>query len=82
MNSDLFSAKISDYYGYFTPIREHMPQNCSSDIQAVIAYLDGMYAAKDTAGIKTLQETFGLGGLDHVADFATARESSLRFVQS
>ncbi|KAG2351722.1 hypothetical protein BDR07DRAFT_1027150 [Suillus spraguei] len=36
---------ITDYYDYFTPIREYMPQNCSSDIQAVIAYLDGMYAA-------------------------------------
>ncbi|KAG1839389.1 peptidase S28 [Suillus tomentosus] len=66
-----------DYYGYFTPIREYMPQNCSSDIQAVITYLDGMYAAKDTAGIKTLQETFGLGGLDHVADFATALQYNL-----
>ncbi|KAG2085941.1 peptidase S28 [Suillus discolor] len=68
---------ITNYYDYFTPIREHMPQNCSSDIQAVIAYLDGMYAAKDTAGIKTLQETFGLGSLDHVADFATALEDNL-----
>jgi hypothetical protein len=59
-----------------------MPQNCSSDVQAVIAYLDQMYVANDTAGIQTLQEAFGLGGLDHVGDFATARESYLYFVQS
>lgn len=66
----------SDYYGYFTPIRDHMPQNCSADVEAVIAHLDGMYAINDTAGIRTLQETFGLGGLAHVDDFAAARESS------
>jgi hypothetical protein len=78
----LSSSKLSNYYDYFTPIREYMPQNCSSDVQAVIAYLDQMYATNDTAGIKTLQESFALGALDHVGDFATARESSLCFSQS
>ncbi|KAG1770253.1 peptidase S28 [Suillus occidentalis] len=73
----LSSSKLSDYYDYFTPIREYMPQNCSSDVQAVIAYLDQMYAANDTAGIKTLQESFALGALDHVGDFATALQYNL-----
>ncbi|KAG2346899.1 hypothetical protein BDR05DRAFT_928527 [Suillus weaverae] len=68
---------ITDYYDYFTPIREYMPQNCSSDVQAVIAYLDEMYKANDTAGIQTLQEAFALGGLDHVGDFATALQYNL-----
>ncbi|KIK48997.1 hypothetical protein CY34DRAFT_429501 [Suillus luteus UH-Slu-Lm8-n1] len=68
---------ITDYYDYFTPIREYMPQNCSFDVQAVIAYLDQMYAANDTAGIKTLQESFALGALDHVGDFATALQYNL-----
>lgn len=62
----------SDYYGYFTPIREYMPQNCSSDVEAVIAYLDQIYAANDTDAIQTLKETFGLGELSHVDDFASA----------
>ena len=53
-----------------------MPQNCSADVEAVIAYLDGMYTNNDTAGIRTLQEAFGLAGLAHVDDFAAARESS------
>jgi hypothetical protein len=48
-----------------------MPQNCSSDVQAVIAHLDQMYAANDIAGIQTLQEAFALGSLDHVGDFAS-----------
>ncbi|KAG1723677.1 peptidase S28 [Suillus lakei] len=73
---------ITDYYDYFTPIREYMPQNCSSDIQAVIAYLDGMYAANDTAGIQTLQEAFSLGGLKHVGDFATALQYNVFSWQS
>ncbi|KAG2127940.1 serine carboxypeptidase S28-domain-containing protein [Suillus bovinus] len=67
---------ITDYYDYFTPIREYMPQNCSSDVQKVIAYLDGMYAANDIAGIKTLQEAFGLGSLEHVDDFASALQDN------
>jgi hypothetical protein len=82
LNIGLFSTNISDFYDFFTPIREYMPQNCSSDVQVVIAYLDGMYAANDTAGIQTLQEAFALGDLDHVSDFAAARESYLHFVQS
>ena len=74
--------QLSDFYGYFTPIREHMPQNCSSDVEAVIAYLDGMYADNDTAGVQMLKEAFGLGDVVHVGDFASARESSCPFVQS
>lgn len=51
-----------------------MPQNCSSDVEAVIAYLDGLYMANDTGGIQILKEAFGLGDLVHVDDFAGARE--------
>ncbi|KAG2357277.1 serine carboxypeptidase S28-domain-containing protein [Suillus spraguei] len=68
---------ITDYYGYFTPIREYMPQNCSSDVQAVIAYLDGMYLANDTTGIQTLKEAFDLGDVVHVDDFASALQYNL-----
>ncbi|KAG2066733.1 hypothetical protein BDR04DRAFT_1129870 [Suillus decipiens] len=56
---------ITDYYDYLTPVREYMPQNCSFDVQAVIAYLDGMYVANDTAGIQALQAVFSL---NHVGD--------------
>ncbi|KAG1734402.1 serine carboxypeptidase S28-domain-containing protein [Suillus paluster] len=73
---------ITDYYNYFTPIRNYMPRNCSSDVESVIAYLDWMYAVNDTAGIQTLKEAFGLGGVVHVDDFASARELTLSLVQS
>ncbi|KAF9219959.1 hypothetical protein BS17DRAFT_716083 [Gyrodon lividus] len=68
---------ITDYYGYFTPIREYMPQNCSSDVQAVIAYLDLVYAENNTAAIQSLKEAFGLGGLSHIDDFAAALQYNL-----
>jgi len=52
-----------------------MPQNCSSDVQAVIAYLDHIYGENDTAAMQSLKEAFGLGGLSHIDDFAAARKS-------
>ena len=52
-----------------------MPQNCSSDVQAVIAYLDQLYDENDTDGMQSLKEAFGLGNLSHIDDFASARKS-------
>ena len=49
-----------------------MPQNCSADVQAVIAYLDRMYAENNTNALQSLKEAFGLGGLSHIDDFAVA----------
>ncbi|KAG1728280.1 peptidase S28 [Suillus paluster] len=68
---------ITDYYAYFTPIRDYMPQNCSSDVEAVIAHLDSMYAVNDTSGIQALKEAFGLGDIVHVDDFAYALQYNL-----
>ncbi|OJA08848.1 hypothetical protein AZE42_12189, partial [Rhizopogon vesiculosus] len=45
---------------YSGALTSWMMVNCSSDVQAVIAYLDGVYAVNDTAGIQTLKEVFGL----------------------
>ncbi|OJA11103.1 hypothetical protein AZE42_08867 [Rhizopogon vesiculosus] len=73
---------ITDFHAYFNPIRDYMPQNCSSDVQAVIFYLDGMYAVNDTAGIQTLKEAFGLGDVEHVDDFANALVNNLYDWQS
>ncbi|OJA20656.1 hypothetical protein AZE42_11354 [Rhizopogon vesiculosus] len=36
-----------------------------------------MYDVGDTAGIQTLKETFGLGSLGHVDDFANALQYNL-----
>ncbi|KAH7920393.1 hypothetical protein BV22DRAFT_1181261 [Leucogyrophana mollusca] len=63
---------ITDYYGYFTAIREYMPQNCSSDVQAVIAYLDRIDQQGDEDAIQGLKNSFGLGSLTRTDDFASA----------
>ncbi|KAF9244177.1 peptidase S28 [Melanogaster broomeanus] len=68
---------ITDYYGYFTPIREYMPQNCSSDVEAVIAYLDQMYDENNLAALQSLKDNFGLGDLVHIDDFASALQYNL-----
>ncbi|KIJ58453.1 hypothetical protein HYDPIDRAFT_141516 [Hydnomerulius pinastri MD-312] len=68
---------ISDFYDYFTPVREYMPKNCSSDVQAVIAYLDQIYDKGDTVAQRLLKEAFGLGGLSHMDDFAAALRRNL-----
>lgn len=63
---------IDDYWAYFKPIQEYMPKNCSSDVQRVIAYLDSLYAVHDTGKLQELKTAFGLGGLSHIDDFASA----------
>ncbi|KAI6044410.1 peptidase S28 [Pisolithus marmoratus] len=68
---------IMDYWAYFKPIQEYMPQNCSADVQSVIAYLDGLYAANDTEKLQDLKSMFGLGGLSHIDDFAFALQLNL-----
>ena len=40
-----------------------MPKNCSADVQAVVAYLDNLYAANNITKIQMLKETFNLGKL-------------------
>ncbi|OSC97649.1 peptidase S28 [Trametes coccinea BRFM310] len=62
---------IADYWRYFEPIIEYMPQNCSTDMQAVIAYVDDTVASGDTSKIQALKENFGLGGMVHNDDFAS-----------
>ncbi|KAG6330296.1 hypothetical protein ID866_8793 [Astraeus odoratus] len=68
---------ITDYWAYFKPIQEYMPQNCSADVQSVIAYLDGLYAVNDTEKLQELKTAFGLGSLSHVDDFAAVLEINL-----
>ncbi|KAI6044406.1 peptidase S28 [Pisolithus marmoratus] len=69
---------MTDYWAYFKPIQEYMPQNCSVDVQSVIAYLDGLHAAGDTEKLQELKSAFGLGGLSHLDDFGSARKILLQ----
>ncbi|KAI1784405.1 peptidase S28 [Ganoderma leucocontextum] len=60
-----------DFWGYFEPIRQNMPANCSADVEAVIAHVDSVIGSNDTAAINALKGTFGLQ-LGHNDDFAAA----------
>ncbi|KAI9056848.1 peptidase S28 [Trametes sanguinea] len=60
---------IADYWRYFEPIVQYMPQNCSTDMQAVIAYVDETIVSGDASKIKALKETFGLGVTEFIGDW-------------
>ena len=50
-----------------------MPQNCSADVEAAIAYVDEVMGSGNATAIQALKETFGLGELTHDDDFEWAR---------
>lgn len=71
LTKHLTKANRRDYWGYFEPIREHMPQNCSSDVEAVIAYIDATFESGNKQEIAAIEKTFNMS-LSHLDDFAGA----------
>lgn len=63
-----------DFWNYYEPIRLQMPANCSSDVQAVIAYVDEVFATEDEVAINDLKEIFGMGNITYIDDVAAARK--------
>ncbi|KAI0345812.1 peptidase S28 [Trametopsis cervina] len=68
---------ITDFWAYFEPILEHMPSNCSSDVQAAIAHIDQVFTHGTPAQISALKANFGLGNLTHLDDVAGALRNNL-----
>lgn len=66
----------SDYWGYFEPIRQFMPQNCSADVEAVIGHIDQVFTSGNQAQITQIKTLFGLQNMTHLDDLAGARTSS------
>jgi pimeloyl-ACP methyl ester carboxylesterase len=60
---------IGDFWSYFVPVAEMLQPNCSSDIRAVVQYVDYVFGQGNQEDIATLKARFGLEGLD-AADFA------------
>ncbi|KAF4615694.1 hypothetical protein D9613_012558 [Agrocybe pediades] len=60
---------IADFWQYFEPIRQHMPQNCSADVEQVIKYVDSVAASGNRSAIAKLEDTFGLGSVESVEEF-------------
>ncbi|KAB5536262.1 putative serine peptidase [Coniochaeta sp. 2T2.1] len=66
---------IDDFWQYFVPIQQGMPKNCSSDVQKVVDYVDGVLRLGTPKAKQALKEKFGLGGIVHDNDFAAALEN-------
>ena len=50
-----------------------MAANCSADIEAVIAHVDGVFTSENNTAISTLKDNWGLGAMTHLDDVAGAR---------
>ncbi|KAF9535134.1 serine carboxypeptidase S28-domain-containing protein [Crepidotus variabilis] len=68
---------IADFWRYFEPVREHMPKNCSTDVQKTIQYIDKVLTGKNQTAIKGIKNLFGLANLTHVDDVAGALRNNL-----
>lgn len=66
---------VYDFWWYFDPVRQGMPQNCSSDVIEVIQHVDSILLGNDTVAKQALKEKFGLGALEHDDDFASVLEN-------
>ncbi|KAI0072974.1 peptidase S28 [Panus rudis PR-1116 ss-1] len=73
---------IVDYWGYYEPIRQFMPKNCSADVQAVIAHVDKVFTSKNQSAINETKALFGLEALEHLDDAAGALRNNLWAWQS
>ena len=51
-----------------------MPQNCSTDVQAVIAHIDKTFTSGTKDEINSIKDTFGLGAITHLDDVSGACE--------
>jgi len=61
---------ITDFWEYYVPIEEALPGNCSSDVKAVVHYVDGVLGGGSASDVANLKAMFGLAFLDHDDDFA------------
>lgn len=71
----IISGFHSDFWGYFQPILEYMPKNCSADVLAVIEHIDSVFTGKDRNAINQLLSVWNFTALsNHLDDAAGARE--------
>lgn len=68
-----YNPLSSDFWKYFEPIRQNMPQNCSADVQAVIRHIDSTFTGTNATAIQGIKDMFGMTGVTHLDDVAGAR---------
>ncbi|KAI0959110.1 hypothetical protein AcW1_004037 [Taiwanofungus camphoratus] len=71
---------IVNLWGYFDIVRQFMPQNCSSDLQAVIGHIDATFVNGTTEEIDAIKTLFNMN-LTHLDDFGSALSTNLFYWQ-
>ncbi|GAB1739785.1 hypothetical protein NU219Hw_g4722t1 [Hortaea werneckii] len=66
---------ISDFWAYFLPVQQGMPQNCSADVSLVIDHMDDVLTNGSENEIHDLKTMFGLQNVTHNDDFMAALEN-------
>lgn len=62
---------IYDFWQFFSPIRAGMPQNCSSDLAAITAYIDDAASTWPPDKLAGFKDEWGLAALPNKIDFAS-----------
>jgi hypothetical protein len=68
---------ITDFWGYFEPIRQQMPKNCSADVQTVISHIDTVFTSGNQSEQQAIKNLFGLGAVKHLDDVSGALRNNL-----
>lgn len=68
---------ILDFWQYFEPIRQNMPQNCSTDVQAVMTHIDRVFLSGNKTAIQAIKESFGMESVKYLDDVAGALRNNL-----
>ncbi|TFK21622.1 hypothetical protein FA15DRAFT_672436 [Coprinopsis marcescibilis] len=55
---------LLDFWQYWEPARNHMPANCSADVQRVVGYIDDAIASENSTLISQIQTSFGVQGVE------------------
>jgi hypothetical protein len=76
------SQAIEYYWGYFEPIRQSMPKNCSADVERVVAHFDltGVFGSKKAK--LDLATKFGMQNVTHFDDVSGALRNPIWSWQS
>lgn len=73
---------INYYWGYFEPIRQNMPRNCSADVERVIDYMDHTFKYGKKKDKDALKAKFGMPNVTHYDDVAGTLRNQLWTWQS
>lgn len=68
---------INYYWGYFEPIRQYMPRNCSADVEKVISHMDFTFTFGSKKQKNALKAKFGMPNVTHYDDVAGTLRNQL-----